>query len=243
MRDNNFLKDVHPVKSRKARISPAAKLFNGVKVVGFDFDDTLVNEQYSMKKRWERVLKEYSSVFPKIEDTFFKIYRQKGPSYGFHLDDTLGALKINITHKDKILSRLMETHGDELVFDGADYLLELLKNKGLKIGIITNGTQSRQEVRIKKTGIYKFMDFILYGRGVKERKLNAENLEDIKKHFKRFNVDSFGEFLYVGNDFALDIEGMLSMGAKACWVTNKKSNFNNDKLIVVKNLKELSKYL
>lgn len=211
--------------------------FKDIRIIGFDFDNTLVDEQYFIKTRWEKVLKKYSRILPGLKKTFFKIYSQKGTSYKFHLDDAFEELNGDAKVKQRILSELRKTSGDELLLKGAIELIGIIKEKGLKIGIITDGARQRQKKRIKNTGLYKFMDFIYYGSGMKEKKPNKKVIEEI---FKRFKINFPRQFLYIGNDFITDIEGMLSIGAKACWVTRGKSNPGFKGLIKVKNLKELS---
>ncbi len=213
--------------------------FKNIKVVGFDFDDTLVDEQYSIKNRWKKTLKEYYFLSSKIEETFFKIYKQKGPLYRFHLNDTLRKLKIDSKNVKKILSKFLTTRDKELLQDGSFELLDLLKSKNIAVGIITDGKQSYQKERIKKAGIYKFMDFIYYGNGKKEKKPNKKVLKEL---FKSLKIRSPERFLYIGNDFINDIQGMSSVGVRVCWVTKEKFMPKIHRAIKAKNLKELLKY-
>jgi len=219
--------------------SENTEFLKGITVVGFDFDDTLVDERHSIKKRWQKVLQHYSFLSPKLEKTFFKICQEKGPSYKFHLDDALSKLKIEKKNKNKILFELRKTvSNSELLLKGALELLKELKKKDMKVGIITDGKKSSHEERIKRAGIYKFMDFIYYGNGKKEKKPNRKKLEGLM----RLCGEKFpNNFLYVGNDFKNDIKGMLDVGIMACWVTQEKSTSQTAKLLKVKNLRELCK--
>lgn len=216
--------------------------FKNIKVVGFDFDDTLVDEQYSIKKRWQRVLKSYSFLSPNLEKMFFKIYKKKRPLYKFHIDDTLHKLKIDRKITKEIVSKFLETRDDELLFEGSLNILKLLKSKDIISGIITDGKKLYQKERIKKAGIYQFMNFIYYGDGNKEKKPNKEVLKMLKKYFKSFAIKFPEQFLYIGNDFINDIKSMSSIGVKTCWVTKEKLVSQIPKSIKVKNLKELLKY-
>lgn len=215
--------------------------FKGIKVVGFDFDDTVVDGQYSVKKRWQKVLKSYNFLSPVIEKRFFDIYARKGPSYKFHLDDTLNELKIDKKFKEEILLKLRETFKDEKLLDGVKDLLRLMKQKGLLLGIITDGKESYQENRIRRAGIYDFFDFIFYGNAKKEKKPTSETLEKLKKYFKKISVKFPEEFLYIGNNFSNDIEGFLDLGVKTFWVTNEKKLIKIANLITIKSLKDLWK--
>jgi len=218
------------------KTSEHTSFFSGVKAIGFDFDDTLVDEQYFIASRWENVLRAYIFLSKKLKETFFAIYKQQGPSYEFHLDDTLKALHIDRKYKSDILSRLKKETGDELLLGGAMEIVTALKEKGLAIGIITDGRKGRQEKRIKKAGIYDQMDFIYYGAGAKEKKPDKKVMKEI---FEKYHITSPREFLYIGNDFLLDTEGFLAIGAKACLVGVGKNFPTHPHFINVKNLKQL----
>src|SRR3989338_740906 len=210
------------------------EFFKNIKVIGFDFDDTLVNEQYYITTKWKAVLKRYSSLSLDLEKTFFKIYQEKGSSYKFHLDDTLHTLRIDIKYRDRILSEFKENKGEERLLAGVIEFLKMVKYNGLRVGIITDGKKSRQKERIKKARIYEIMDFIYYGNGKKEKKPNKKAMNKI---FSSFKIKP-EQFLYIGNDFEIDIKGMLEIGAKACWVTSEKYPLEAKNFIKVKKLKE-----
>lgn len=212
--------------------------FKEIKVVVFDFDDTLVDEQYFIKTRWEKVLGNYAFLSKKLKETFFDIYRQKGPQYPFHLDDALEKLHIDSKYKREILASLKKETGDELLLGGAMEIITALKEKGLSVGIITDGQRARQEKRIKKAGIYDQMDFIYYGVGAKEKKPDKKVMKEI---FEKYHITSPREFLYIGNDFLLDIEGFLAIGAKGCLVGKEEDPPAHPNLIIVKSVKELWK--
>lgn len=213
-----------------------AILLKNIKVVGFDFDDTLVDEQYSIKKRWQKVLGEFPHLSSRLGKVFFKIYKKRGPLYKFHVNDTLRELGIGQNITEEIMEKFLSSTGDELLMKGASELLKFLKEKRVIIGIITDGKQSYQEGRLKRAGIYDCMDFIYYGLGKREQKPAKGVLEDI---ISRFSIKSLDEFLFVGNDYINDVEGMLSSGAKTCLVPRDKWVSRKVGLLVVENLKEL----
>src|SRR3989344_4686207 len=139
------------------------EFFKNIKVIGFDFDDTLVNEQYYITTKWKAVLKRYSSLSLDLEKTFFKIYQEKGSSYKFHLDDTLHTLRIDIKYRDRILSEFKENKGEERLLAGVIEFLKMVKYNGLRVGIITDGKESRQKERIKKAKELGFITHLLDG--------------------------------------------------------------------------------
>jgi len=221
-------------KSQKK--SENTKVLKDIKAVSFDFDDTLVNEKFWIKSKWEKTFDEYAFLSPDIKNTFFKIYQQRGPLYKFHVNDTLEALKIDKKFVKKIVSRFISIKEGEMLMEGAKDVLKILKSRGIKVGIITDGKKSRQEPRIKNAGIYDLVECIFYGNGKNEKK-PAKGFDE--KILKKFKIQSKEQFLYVGNDFLNDIEGMAEQGFRACWVTEEKMGKAGKKIIKIKNLKEL----
>jgi len=202
-----------------------------------EFHDTLVDEKYSIRQRWQKVLSQYSFLSPDLEKTFFEVYRQKGPSYKFHVNDTLKKIKIDQKFAKEIISKFLKVKAKEMLLDGSTEILEFLKSKNIRVGILTNGIKSHQENRIKRTGLYDYMDFIYYGD--EEKKPQKELF---LKCLSSFNQDSPEKFLYVGDDPINDINGATSIGARACWITKERKNIRNPWVIKAKNLKELLKY-
>ncbi len=214
----------------------SVSILKDIRVVGLDFDDTLVDEQYSVRKRWQEVLTEYSYLSDHLAETFFVIYEKRGSAYKFHVNDTLRELGINEEITKGIVEKFLLTNCDELLLPGAIELVKLLKKKNIIVGIITDGKQSYQEGRIKRAGIYNYMDFIYYGSGRKDQKPAVGVLDDC---ISRFSLKSPGEILYIGNDYVNDIIGMSRAGLKTCLVGDSKSIPETPDLIKVKNLREL----
>lgn len=222
---------------KKQKSHDFREFFGNIKVAGFDFDDTLVNEAYSIRKRWQDVLSQHSYLSGDLERTFFSIYEYRGPSYKFHVQDTLRKLNLDENLTKEIVAKFSRTHSGELLLAGSLELLKFLKGKNIKVGIITKGKQSFQEKRIKEAGIYEFMDFIYYGD--QSQKPHTWVFEQC---FKSFGLESPEQFLYIGNDFVDDIQSVSSLGAKACWFTNEELLPKIPKVIKVPNLKELLRY-
>lgn len=216
--------------------SGGTNFFHNIKIAGFDFDDTLVDEQYAIKRRWQKVLREYA--IPELEKEFFKVYEQRGPAYRFHLDEALQNLQIGHL-KNKILLKLRHTWDDELLYDGALELFAMLKQKGIAVGIITNGRRDYQEGRIKKAGIFHLMDFIFYGNGTKEQKPDEATVKGLGALFGNSSLTGPEEFCFVGNDFQYDIEGMLDFGAKACWITSESATSGIEGFIIAESINNL----
>ena len=208
-------------------------LFKKIKVVGFDFDDTLVDEQHSVQGRWKKVLKKYRYLSPILSKTFFEVYKIKGFKYKRHINLTLEKLGIDNKFVKPIVDDFLSSHYEEKLMPGTEDLLKLLINKGLKVGIITNGNQEYQEMRIIRAGLAKFLDFVFYAD-----KLKKPDPAFLENCLKQIDVHNKLEFLYVGNDYSEDIKCAQEAGIKSCLIGKKVSSGN---YISVEELKDLSK--
>lgn len=194
----------------------SSEFLSTVKVVAFDFDQTLVDERASMRCRWQKTLKNFSHVHPDLQDTFFSIFDAKGHKYKNHLDDTFCTLRLSEDHKDSLISFFHKEQSDkEYAYEYSREVIELLKQKGFRIGIITDGLKGYQENRIKRTGFDGLCDFIHYGDDHQKPDPAFFNMcikgEGILPH----------ELLYVGDHVAKDVEGSLAVGSKACYIGNE----------------------
>src|SRR3989344_205482 len=191
-------------------------LLKKIKVVGFDFDDTLVDEQYSIQGRWKKVLKKYSYLSPILLKTFFEVYKIKGFKYKRHINLTLEKLGVDNKLVKPIVDDFLSFHYEEKLNPGAEELLKLLNHKGMKVGIITNGNQEYQERRITRAGLTKFLDFVFYAD-----KFKKPNPVFLKSCLRKLGIKNKSEFLYIGNDYLEDIKCTQELGIKSFLIGDK----------------------
>ncbi|OHA78491.1 MAG: hypothetical protein A2V96_02580 [Candidatus Yonathbacteria bacterium RBG_16_43_6] len=194
------------------------EFFSTIKVVAFDFDQTLVDEQSLVRHRWQKTLENFSHMHPDLQKTFFSIFEAKGYKYKNHLDDTFCVLGLPEDYKDSLISSFRKEQGDkEYVNEYSREVIKLLKQKGFRIGIITDGLKSYQEQRIVRAGFSELCDFIYYGDEHQKPDPAFFNMcikeEGILPH----------ELLYVGDHLIKDIEGALAVGSIACYIGNEQS--------------------
>src|SRR3989344_6167881 len=207
-------------------------LLKEVKIVGFDFDDTLVDEQYSVQGRWKKVLKKYRYLSPILSETFFEVYKIKGFKYKRHINLTLEKLGIDNKFVKPIMDNFLSSHYKEKLIPGVEELLKLLNHKGMKVGIITNGTQEYQEKRIMRAGLTKFLDFVFYAD-----KFKKPNPVFLKSCLRKLGVKNKSEFLYIGNDYLEDIKYTQELGIRSFLIGDKVIPGD---YISFQNLRELS---
>ena len=194
-----------------------SEFLSSIKIVAFDVDQTLINESFSLRRRWEEALGKFSHLSDRLAGTFLSIFDAQGPGYKKHLNDALLELNLHDDHIQPIINLFKSTKSrEERLYEGVTEMLVFLKKKGFRIGIITDGLKDYQEHRLKVAGIYDFFDFFYYG--------DAHQKPD--PAFFRRCIEDEGiepcELLYIGNHLDKDIEGARAVGAKACWVSGNE---------------------
>ncbi len=95
---------------------------------------------------------------------------------------------------------------------GALECLELL-SKNYKIGILTNGFEETQAIKLKESGIGKFVDFVQSSERVG---LAKPDVEFFKLALNSVNCTAENA-IYIGDNFKTDVIGGLSAGIKTYW--------------------------
>ena len=194
--------------------------FLNSKAIIFDFDNTLVDERFSVLKRWNIVLTKYEKILkiPNLRKCFFKIYNNSDDSYKYHLDDLIAELGIDKRLKDNILKDfLMQQSVGELVYPSVIKFLELLERHNFKMAMYTNGLKNVQNKRIELSGTSHFFEHIQYG----DCSLKKPAPDGFFKLSKLLNLKSVSNFLMIGDNYDEDFMGASSIGA-CCILVNYK---------------------
>lgn len=110
---------------------------------------------------------------------------------------------------DSYASFLLEKFGEVAIpFDFTKPMLKKLRDKGLKLGIITNGNVELQSKKIELLSLQNEFDEILVTGSIKIEKPNAEPFLVMAE---RLNLLP-SELLYVGDNPLNDIEGSRNAG-------------------------------
>jgi putative hydrolase of the HAD superfamily len=172
-----------------------------VKAVIFDLDDTLISEKKYIESGYQHISKLLNNNYYKGEQDLYKILLglfSESPKYVFNriLD------KLGIKYTKEIIIDLVEefrNHDPNIEFYH-DVLpcLEYLKQKGVKVGIITDGYANSQRKKLEALKAYEHFDNIIvtdeYGRDY--WKPHPRSFEEMRK---QLNVD-FDEMIYVGDN-------------------------------------------
>jgi len=172
-----------------------------VKAVIFDLDDTLISEKQYIESGYRHISKVLSQRLNKREDELYQLLLkllEESPANVFNrLFD-----KLDITYtKDNIIELVNEyrNHFPNIEFF-PDVLpcLKKLRERGIKIGIITDGYANAQRQKLKAVKAYDYFDEIIItdALGREYWKPHPKAFEMMKE---RLNV-KFEEMIYVGDN-------------------------------------------
>lgn len=195
--------------------------FDGIKVIGFDADDTLwVNETYfrDAEEKFAALLEKYETK-NKIDQELFKAEIKNLELYGYGIKGFMlsmieCALELsNNSISQKTLGEILEigkymiSHPVELL-DGVEEVLNILKDK-YRLIVLTKGDLLDQERKLERSGLSEYFHHVEVLSDKKEK-----NYADLLAHLQI----STNEFLMIGNSLKSDVLPLLNIGARAVHV-------------------------
>jgi putative hydrolase of the HAD superfamily len=190
--------------------------FEGIKVIGFDADDTLwVNEPY-FRDAEEHFCDLFESYMPRhdIHRELFKIEIKNLPLYGygikaFMLSMIETAMSITNGRVDgKLIQRIMDIGNSQLnlpveVLPGVESVLQQLQPR-YKLVVVTKGDLLDQERKLQKSGLESYFHHVEI--------VSEKTPKEYNKLFTHLDINAT-QFLMVGNSVKSDILPILELGA------------------------------
>lgn len=195
--------------------------FSGIKVIGFDADDTLwVNETYfrETEEKFASLLESFETK-NKIDQELYKMEIKNLELYGygvkgFMLSMIESALELSNNQISQAtileilgLGKEMIQHEVELL-DGVEEVLDKLKDK-YRLIVLTKGDLLDQERKLKRSNLLGYFHHVEVLSDKKE-----ENYLNLLQHLE---IET-AEFLMVGNSLKSDVLPIMNIGAKAIHV-------------------------
>lgn len=237
-------------------------IFNTIKVITFDLDDTLWPVKPSIEKAQVETQKWLTKNASKLTDNFtqqdmhkksIEIYKEN-PQYTHQISQ----LRIATIKQLAQLVGYDEAHASEIAnqsflifihhrqqvkaYDGVEEVLEFL-SKNFLLGSITNGNAD-----IYKTNLGHYFDF-----SVSSEEINASKPDPVifKAAYNKA-VDLFDyellphNILHIGDDYEKDVEGAQKAGFKTAWINplDEKENhlsLEHKSSLILKSVSELKK--
>lgn len=189
-----------------------------IKAILFDFDDTLGNREvysyHTVEERLDTLQVPYTGVERESLIQHIMILEQHGD-----------------VHKSYVRDVILNTYGIDLgedynewwkaqqpkhtvVFDDAKEVLEYLKTKEYKIGVVTNGGADTQNEKLRLSGLMPYFDSTLVSEEAGYKKPDPHIFWMMAE---RLNVKP-EECSFVGDMFHRDILGAYHAGMKPIWI-------------------------
>lgn len=179
-----------------------------IKAVLFDLDGTLINTNELILKSFKHTFKTILDLEPTEEEITINYGRPLQEIFKSYDENRIEEM-INCYRKINL-----ELHDDECKeFADVDLMLQTLKNKGIKIGVVTSKKSDMAERGAKLMGIFKYFDTFITPEVTIRHKPEGE---PVLKACENLGV-SPGEALMVG-DSPYDILAGKNAGAKTCGV-------------------------
>jgi len=196
--------------------------------VFFDLDETLIKNNIPVRKLFPRVFVDFKDAIA-INNTK-AISPTKAP----------GLAKAMVAHFFELGSKNVELH------DGAIETLNGLREKGVTIGIVTNGIETLQMGKIKQLGLDKYIDNLTISGEARAHKPDKE-IFDIALSRAKGQVENAW---FVGDHVTNDIVGSVNAGMNSIYYnpTNLRVEESFAKVIerpnyTINHLTELLEYL
>ncbi len=228
-------------------------LFENIKVIAFDADDTLwSNEPYfrHAELEFERLITPYAKGVDILDELFStEMSNMALLGYGakaFTMSMVETAIRISNHQVPNMVITEMMNVGKSLLkapmepLGGVPETLEYLKDEGYKLVVATKGEHRDQTNKLHRSGLENYFSFV----EVMQDKLENEyfRLLDILKVFP-------SEFAMVGNSFKSDIIPVLSIGAygihipsEITWKHEMTQTFQHPNLTEISSFRELKDY-
>ncbi|WHZ55939.1 HAD family hydrolase [Metabacillus hrfriensis] len=209
-----------------------------MKAVLFDFDGTLANTLPVCFYAFQSVFKEFDRRDVSAEE----IVGMFGPS-------ETGIIRENLLNeeKEKAIERYYEKYLEmhpELVEKNneIDELIRLLKDRGLKLGIVTGKAKRSLEISLEALNMVGLFDVIITGDDVKKPKPHPEG---VKKALFILGTEN-NEALFIGDSEADILAGVranvYTIGVQ--WLPEYQTiNFVTQPNQVMKNIKEFREFI
>ena len=219
-------------------------------MIYFDLDNTILDfnksEEYALKVVFEYLdyefKDEYVEIYRPINEKWWKLYSEgkyeKQVIVVERFREFFNEIGIKYKNYEEIAKIYLKGLSNSAFFiEGAEQFLEKLREKGVRMAIITNGDEEVQQSRAKIAKLERFFEFLL----TSERAGKPKPYPDIFYLAEKISGVPISKSVYIGDNIDTDYKG--AKNAKIDFILfdpNDKYNLNIKK---VKRHEELVDYL
>lgn len=182
-----------------------------IKGVIFDLDDTLYSEKEYIKSGYKAVSDYFGGGYEQQLWNYF----EKGKPAIDELVKSLGRESEKST-----LLEIYRSHKPEIHFcDGVEKTLLELRQKGIKIGIITDGRPEGQKNKIEALGLQKYVDDVIITDELGGKQFRKPNDISFRIMQNRWRLP-FEDMVYIGDNINKDFQAPKQLGIRCIYYKN-----------------------
>lgn len=199
----------------------------------FDLDDTLYSEKQYVRSGYKEVAKLLGDEA--LADRLWRYFENGKPA----IDELLNELGC-MGRKEECLEAYREQMPEITLYDGVVCMIEDLKAKGIKVGIITDGRPEGQKNKIKALGLDSMIDDIIITDelgGIQFRKPCDIAFRIMQR---RWGLP-FEQIIYVGDNPTKDFQACRQLGMRWMYFRNENGLYSNtliDGIVGISNIAE-----
>jgi len=224
----------------------------------FDLDDTLMAFDLVSEKAWEKsvdifiqnnnINTEKDILLEKLNTTR-KWYWADAERHKIGRKNIVNArreiVKIALKEYENIEINKLEELADNYsriqeelwyLLDGVEETLQKIKEKNIKLGIMTNGTSESQRRKLKRFDIEKYFNYIFIEGEVGYGKPDIKIFE----YMLQTTGIECNKIIMVGDNLIWDIEPPQKLGIYTIWINTKKAQLENYNIKPDKIIKKIS---
>lgn len=209
----------------------------GIRAVGLDLDGTLFDHRGSASQAVDAFLRglgveptdEARALWFAAEDAQFEEWRAGRVSFQEQrrrrLQIVLPTVGISVPDGDCDLDALFEDYLRAYrkawrAFPDAADVLATLRTQGLRIGVLTNGSEEQQVDKLRAIGLYDLLDVVCTSEAIGVQKPDPRAFEALAE---RLGVAP-SECFFVGDHPDQDVAGALAAGMPAALIYREREN-------------------
>lgn len=199
-----------------------------IKAVVFDLDDTLISEKEYIRSGFKVVAKkiatEYNLNENDVYELMYETFNEDSKNVFNRALDKLG-IQYEIDYIKELINSYREHMPDIKLYDDAKYIIETLHQKGIKLGMITDGYKVTQRNKLKVLDIDNYFEHIVVTDelGREFWKPHSKPYEIIKD---KLNLD-YENMVYVGDNVSKDFITANKLGMSTVFINREDGVYSN----------------
>lgn len=194
-----------------------------VQAVVFDLDDTLYSEKEYVRSGYQKVARLLPQV-QSAEEKLWNAFEQGKPAIDTVLEEA-GLWDVEL--KDKCLTAYRNQFPQLHLYDGVREMLEELRKKNVKIGIITDGRPDGQRRKLEALGLYDLADSVLITDELGGPQFRKPCDIAFQIMQRRFSVP-YEAMVYVGDNPTKDFHAPKALGMQWIYFRNAEGLYSCD---------------